>query len=124
MGMGEPAHNLDNVLEAIDLLGTAGGIGHKAGVLDGRRPAGLRAAAAGRVKPALALSLHSTKAERFAPRCCRARRATSRRPGGAGRALRARHGYPIQYQWTLLKASTTATTRSTASWRLLRAATR
>ena len=29
MGMGEPAHNLDNVLEAIELLGTAGGIGHK-----------------------------------------------------------------------------------------------
>jgi 23S rRNA (adenine2503-C2)-methyltransferase len=29
MGMGEPAHNLDNVLDAIDLLGTLGGIGHK-----------------------------------------------------------------------------------------------
>ncbi|MEP7100202.1 MAG: radical SAM protein, partial [Burkholderiales bacterium] len=29
MGMGEPAHNLDNVMEAIELLGTAGGIGHK-----------------------------------------------------------------------------------------------
>jgi 23S rRNA (adenine2503-C2)-methyltransferase len=29
MGMGEPAHNLDNVLEAIQLLGTLGGIGHK-----------------------------------------------------------------------------------------------
>ena len=29
MGMGEPAHNLDNVLEAIELLGTLGGIGHK-----------------------------------------------------------------------------------------------
>ena len=29
MGMGEPAHNLENVLEAIDLLGTEGGIGHK-----------------------------------------------------------------------------------------------
>jgi len=29
MGMGEPAHNLDNVLDAIDLLGTDGGIGHK-----------------------------------------------------------------------------------------------
>jgi 23S rRNA (adenine2503-C2)-methyltransferase len=28
MGMGEPAHNLDNVLEAIDVLGTDGGIGH------------------------------------------------------------------------------------------------
>jgi 23S rRNA (adenine2503-C2)-methyltransferase len=29
MGMGEPAHNLDNCLEAIHLLGTVGGIGHK-----------------------------------------------------------------------------------------------
>jgi 23S rRNA (adenine2503-C2)-methyltransferase len=29
MGMGEPAHNLDNVLEAIELLGVEGGIGHK-----------------------------------------------------------------------------------------------
>ena len=29
MGMGEPAHNLDNVLEAIDILGSDGGIGHK-----------------------------------------------------------------------------------------------
>ncbi len=29
MGMGEPAHNLDNVLEAIQLLGMQGGIGHK-----------------------------------------------------------------------------------------------
>ena len=29
MGMGEPAHNLDNVLEAIDVLGRYGGIGHK-----------------------------------------------------------------------------------------------
>lgn len=27
--MGEPAHNLDNVLEAIELRGTLGGIGHK-----------------------------------------------------------------------------------------------
>jgi 23S rRNA (adenine2503-C2)-methyltransferase len=29
MGMGEPAHNLDNVLEAIDVLGMQGNIGHK-----------------------------------------------------------------------------------------------
>jgi len=29
MGMGEPAHNMDNVLDAIELLGTAGGIAHK-----------------------------------------------------------------------------------------------
>ena len=29
MGMGEPAHNLDRVMEAIELLGTEGAIGHK-----------------------------------------------------------------------------------------------
>lgn len=29
MGMGEPAHNLDNVMDAIEFLGTAGNIGHK-----------------------------------------------------------------------------------------------
>ncbi|HWJ94060.1 MAG TPA: radical SAM protein, partial [Telluria sp.] len=29
MGMGEPAHNLNNVMEAIELLGTEGNIGHK-----------------------------------------------------------------------------------------------
>jgi 23S rRNA (adenine2503-C2)-methyltransferase len=29
MGMGEPAHNMDNVMEAIQLLGSEGGIGHK-----------------------------------------------------------------------------------------------
>ena len=29
MGMGEPSHNMDNVLEAIDTLGTFAGIGHK-----------------------------------------------------------------------------------------------
>jgi len=29
MGIGEPAHNLGNVLEAIDLLGTEGNLGHK-----------------------------------------------------------------------------------------------
>ena len=64
MGMGEPAHNLDNVLEAIDLLGTAGAIGHKNLVFSTvgdrrvfeRLPRGL-------VKPALALSLHTTNAE-------------------------------------------------------------
>jgi 23S rRNA (adenine2503-C2)-methyltransferase len=29
MGMGEPAHNLDNVMEAIELLGVEGNIAHK-----------------------------------------------------------------------------------------------
>jgi len=61
MGMGEPLHNLDNVMEAIDLLGTEGGIGHKNLVFStvGDRPLFARLQA-GAVKPALAISLHTT----------------------------------------------------------------
>ena len=33
MGMGEPAHNLDNVIEAIQLLGTEGGIADRKSVV-------------------------------------------------------------------------------------------
>jgi 23S rRNA (adenine2503-C2)-methyltransferase len=64
MGMGEPAHNMDNVLDAIELLGTEGGIGHKNLVFStvGDRRVFERLAA-GAVKPALALSLHTTRAE-------------------------------------------------------------
>ena len=64
MGMGEPAHNLDNVLDAIDLLGTEGAIGHKNLVFStvGDRRVFERLPQ-GRVKPALALSLHTTDAE-------------------------------------------------------------
>ena len=63
MGMGEPAHNLENVLEAIDVLGTDGGIGHKNLVFStvgDRRVFDLLPQQ--RVRPALALSLHTTKA--------------------------------------------------------------
>lgn len=64
MGMGEPAHNLDNVLEAIDLLGTEGGIGHKnlvfSTVGDMRVFERLPQQT---VRPALALSLHTTRAD-------------------------------------------------------------
>src|SRR6185369_5505263 len=64
MGMGEPAHNLANVMEAIEFLGTAGNIGHKnlvfSTVGDERVFDSLPR---GPVKPALALSLHSTRAE-------------------------------------------------------------
>ncbi len=105
MGMGEPAHNLDNVLEAIELLGTVGAVGHKELVFSTvgdervfeRLPLG-------RVKPALALSLHSTKAElraRLLPRAPRWEPADLVEQGE--RYARAT-GYPIQYQWTLLES--------------------
>jgi 23S rRNA (adenine2503-C2)-methyltransferase len=64
MGMGEPSHNMDNVLEAIDTLGTYGGIGHKnlvfSTVGDYRVFERLPQQ---RVRPALAISLHTTRPE-------------------------------------------------------------
>jgi 23S rRNA (adenine2503-C2)-methyltransferase len=104
MGMGEPAHNLDNVLEAIDLLGTAGGIGHKnlvfSTVGDERV---FERLPLGRVKPALALSLHSTKAERRAKLLPRAPRIEPADLVAQGERYARATGYPIQYQWTLLE---------------------
>ncbi len=145
MGMGEPAHNLDNVLEAIHLLGMQGDIAHKNLVLStvgdvrvferlmpSREPvipaqagiqqdknsfcinpldSGLRrndgtnklSADLPAVRPALALSLHSTDdalraqllpnapripVEELVARCEEYARATH---------------YPTQYQWTLIE---------------------
>ena len=104
MGMGEPAHNLDNVLEAIDLLGTAGGIGHKQLVFStvGDERAFERLPL-GRVKPALALSLHTTQPalrERLLPR------APPIAPAelvAAGERYAQATGHPVQLQWTLIE---------------------
>lgn len=104
MGMGEPAHNLDNVLEAIDLLGVEGGIGHKNLVFStvGDRRVFERLPQS-TVKPALAISLHTTDADLR-------RRLLPKAPDIApdelvelGEAYARRTGYPIQYQWTLLE---------------------
>ena len=104
MGMGEPAHNLDNVLEAIELLGTLGNIGHKNLVFStvGDRRA-FEALHAGRVKPALALSLHSTRPglrEQLLPRAPRIEPAEL---VALAEAYARATGYPVQYQWTLLE---------------------
>jgi 23S rRNA (adenine2503-C2)-methyltransferase len=135
MGMGEPAHNLDNVLEAIDVLGMLGNIAHKnlvlstvgdlrvferlmVGLTDTVRPepvegqdsihastgsARTESTSVRGVKPALALSLHSTDdtlrakllpqapqipVTELVERCESYARAT---------------GYPTQYQWTLIE---------------------
>jgi 23S rRNA (adenine2503-C2)-methyltransferase len=104
MGMGEPAHNLDNVLEAIDLLGTDGGIGHKNLVFSTvGDPRVFERLPQQRVKPALALSLHSTDAalrERLLPK---APKITPEELMILGETYARQVGYPIQYQWTLLK---------------------
>ncbi|MBS3998516.1 MAG: RNA methyltransferase [Hydrogenophaga sp.] len=103
MGMGEPAHNLDNVLEAIDLLGTVGNIGHKNLVFSTvGDPRVFDALPQGRVKPALALSLHTTRADLRAQLLPRAPRLSPEELVAAGEAYARATGYPIQYQWTLL----------------------
>ncbi|MEN9832026.1 MAG: putative dual-specificity methyltransferase RlmN [Pseudomonadota bacterium] len=104
LGMGEPAHNLDNVLEAIEVLGTVGNIGHKSLVFSTvgdsrvfeRLPLGL-------VKPALALSLHSTRADLRAELLPRAPKMTPEELVEAAEIYAQQTGYPIQYQWTLLE---------------------
>ncbi len=106
MGMGEPAHNLDAALDAIQLLGTAGGIGHKQLVLstvgDVRVFERLAALGPGEVKPALALSLHSTRPALREQLLPRAPRITPAELVAAGEVYARASGYPIQYQWTLI----------------------
>ncbi|MGE3349311.1 MAG: RNA methyltransferase [Ramlibacter sp.] len=103
MGMGEPAHNLDNVLEAIDLLGTAGNIGHKNLVFSTvGDPRVFEKLPLGPVKPALALSLHTTKASLRSELLPRAPRMAPDELVALGEAYARSTGYPIQYQWTLL----------------------
>jgi 23S rRNA (adenine2503-C2)-methyltransferase len=104
MGMGEPSHNLEQVMEAIDLLGTVGNIGHKNLVFSTvgdervfeRLPQGV-------VKPALALSLHTTRADLRAQPLPRAPRWDPQDLVEAGERYARATGYPIQYQWTLIE---------------------
>lgn len=104
MGMGEPAHNLDNVLDAINLLGTEGGIGQRnlvfSTVGDSRVFERLPQQ---QIKPALALSLHTTDAELRQTLLPRAPRIDPEELVELGETYARQIDYPIQYQWTLLK---------------------
>jgi 23S rRNA (adenine2503-C2)-methyltransferase len=104
MGMGEPAHNMDNVLEAIDLLGTAADIAHKNLVFStvGDRRVFDRLPRE-RVKPALALSLHTTRAELREKLLPRAPHIDPAELVELADAYCRATGYPVQYQWTLLE---------------------
>ena len=104
MGMGEPAHNLDNVLEAIDLLGMYGNIGHKNLVFSTvGDPRVFERLPECRVKPALALSLHTTDAGLRAELLPRAPRFDPAELVECGEHYARTTGYPIQYQWTLIE---------------------
>ncbi|MBI4937867.1 MAG: RNA methyltransferase [Nitrosomonadales bacterium] len=129
MGMGEPAHNLDNVLEAIQLLGTHGGIAHKNLVFStvgdlrvferlmeginhkpppqpspgGRGGNGEGQSSIPAVKPALALSLHTTEAALRARLLPRAPQIAIEELVERCEAYARVTSYPTQYQWTLIE---------------------
>jgi 23S rRNA (adenine2503-C2)-methyltransferase len=104
MGMGEPAHNLDNVLDAINLLGTEGGIGQRNLVFSTvGDPRVFERLPQQQVKPALALSLHTTDAELRQALLPRAPRIDPEELVELGETYARQIDYPIQYQWTLLK---------------------
>jgi 23S rRNA (adenine2503-C2)-methyltransferase len=104
MGMGEPAHNLDNVLEAIALLGTEGDLAQKNLVFStvGDRRVFERLPLES-IKPALALSLHTTKPELRSQLLPRAPRIEPAELVALADAYSRATNYPIQYQWTLLE---------------------
>lgn len=104
MGMGEPSHNLRNVLSAVRFLAQYGAFGHKDLVIstvgDPRLFDELNASD---VRPALALSLHTVddeKRSRLLPRGCRMKVADL---VAAAEAWGRTSGYPVQYEWTLMK---------------------
>ncbi len=104
MGMGEPAHNLDAVMEAIEFLGTVGNIGHKSIVFSTVGDARVfERLPQGKVKPALALSLHTTKDELRRELLPRAPRLSPAEIVEGGEHYARATGYPIQYQWTLME---------------------
>lgn len=121
MGMGEPAHNLDNVLEAIQWLGTDGNIGHKNLVFSTvGDPRVFERLPQLPVKPALALSLHTTRADLRAQLLPRAPRIDPAELVELGEAYTRQAGYPIQYQWTLLAGVNDSQAELDAAARLLK----
>jgi 23S rRNA (adenine2503-C2)-methyltransferase len=104
MGMGEPAHNLDNVLDALALLGTLGDLAQKNLVFStvGDRRVFERLPQE-TIKPALALSLHTTKPELRAQLLPRAPRIEPAELVALADEYSRATKYPTQYQWTLLE---------------------
>jgi 23S rRNA (adenine2503-C2)-methyltransferase len=104
MGMGEPAHNLENVLAALRVLGAEGRLAHKHIVFStvGERAA-IEALRAHSVRPALALSLHTTKPDLRRELLPRAPRLEPREVLELALDYADATTWPLQVQWTLLE---------------------
>ena len=92
------------MLEAVDLLGTQGNIGHKnlvfSTVGDTRV---FERLTKGKVKPALALSLHTTDATLRVRLLPRAPRISIEELVERAEVYARATAYPVQYQWTLIE---------------------
>ncbi|MBI5433861.1 MAG: RNA methyltransferase [Planctomycetes bacterium] len=121
MGMGEPAHNLANVLGALEWLGTEGRFAHKRMVFStvGERKVFERLLAAP-VRPALALSLHAADDARRAELLPRAPRIPVRELVELADAYARAITWPVLYQWTLLEGVNDSDADLAAAVELLR----
>ncbi len=104
MGMGEPAHNLEHVLEALRVLGAEGRLAHKHIVFStvGERAA-IHALRGHTVRPALALSLHTTRADLRRELLPRAPKLEPREALELALDYADAITWPLQVQWTLLE---------------------
>ncbi len=104
MGMGEPSHNRRNVLSAIDFMAKFSGIGYKNLVLSTVGDRRLFNELEQRtIKPALAISLHTTSDEKRKELLPNAERIpVVEIMNFASRYAKNTH-YPVQYQWTLIQ---------------------
>ena len=103
MGMGEPSHNLDAVMRAVNFLGEHGDFGHKDLVVSTvGDPRLFEALHRSRVRPALALSLHTVDNEKRRRLLPRGTRMNVEALIEAAHDWSQKTGYPAQVQWTLI----------------------
>lgn len=107
MGMGEPAHNLKAVLEAVQYLAEYGDFGHKALMIstsgDRRLFSALMALKASGAKPALAISLHSTFDEKRRGLMPRAPEVPVEELVALAQAYSQASRNPVQFEWVLIR---------------------
>ena len=103
MGMGEPSHNLKNIMAAVTFLGEYGDFGHKNLVISTvGDPRVFDALDVSPVKPALAISLHSAFDDKRRQLLPRAGKIDVKTLVEAAERYARQTGYPIQYEWTLM----------------------
>jgi 23S rRNA (adenine2503-C2)-methyltransferase len=103
MGIGEPTHNLDAVVRAATVLADDGGVPPRRQTLSTVGSSrGLQRLAVGRVRPSLALSLHSADDDQRGELLPRAPREPVTSLVAAAEEYGRVSGRPVQYAWALL----------------------